>query len=93
MRKFSTEPLKKQLNRVFPQYSYVVETSIGSNMVQEGKRHFARIYADRFGISFAAAEKELYRVLSRDRCSEGIADRMSMFLGLHPALLWEEWER
>lgn len=93
MRRLSTEPLKRQLRRVIPEYSHTFTNSVGSRVVQAGNRHFARIYADRMGISFAAAEKELYRVLSEDQCSEGIADRMAMFLGLHPSLLWEDWDR
>lgn len=91
MRRFSTEPLRRQILRVVPLEGYVWTNRRGAKVTNEGKRHFARCYADRFGISLAAAEKDLYRVLSAESCTEGVADRMATFLELHGALLWEDW--
>lgn len=90
-RRYPTEPLRCFLRRAARAYNYVWTNSVGAKVTHEGHRQFARLYADRYRISFAAAEKELYRVLSAETCTEGIADRMAVFLGLHPALIWEEW--
>lgn len=59
----------------------------------EGARGVAAIYAERFGVKQATAEKQYLRILQCATVPVYTADQWAIFLGRHPVELWgDEWE-
>jgi hypothetical protein len=56
---------------------------------RESLRLVALAYSHRFGVTTAAAERLLNRLLQGQRyIEEGTADRLAVFFGRHPSELW-----
>jgi len=51
---------------------------------------FVNCYAERFGISTRQGMRDLAAVVAGERIGLSAADRLALFCGLHPALVWPE---
>jgi hypothetical protein len=85
--RYPAEPLRRQLRLMAAKYE---EAVLGG--VTSGMRALAEIYAARFGYTPSRAENRLESVMKNHTVSPEMADELSILIGLHPQLIWPEWE-
>lgn len=86
LRYLPAEPLRRRIRQEAAHHA-------GPNGDQ-GLAQLGRLYAERFGLTPEAGERQISRVLSKrsPRVTEMTADRWCALLGTHPVELWpEEW--
>jgi len=51
------------------------------------------LYMGRYGVSRANASKVIDRVMHSEYITARMADRFACLIGVHPVMLWPEWDR